>query len=241
MSKILELYTFDPKAFCGDGTYSQEICDVVLCAALLYNDIKNTIVIINLLHASRPTGEMSYTREWGEYTGRDMHIFRHHVGILHELFQFMESNIETINTRLFQEIISQMSLKARDAWGSLVEASISIKPVGSFGNLLVRMRNQVSFHYDSRQIGIGFRKHFFKKNKVSEQAFVSKGISMEETRFYFADAAVQDYINLLLGNDNEAFQNEIKNFMNEISFSFYQLIDRFIIKRGFAYQIYRHN
>ena len=111
---------------------------------------------------------------------------------------------------------------------------------GSIGKMFLRIRHKMTFHYDAKEIMRGYSNHFFNGEKIKEQAFISTGVNMAQSRYYFADAAVQNYINLILdGMEKQKFQQEIIDVMHKISEAFSQLVDRFIQKRGFAYTLYR--
>jgi hypothetical protein len=66
---------------------------------------------------------------------------------------------------------------------------------------LVKVRNNaVSHYYNPKALMQGYRRHFFEEPPApyNEFAFASLGASLEETRFYFADAAVSAYYHQVL-------------------------------------------
>lgn len=78
----------------------------------------------------------------------------------------------------------------------------STEPLTKF---LVKVRNNASFHYSEVTRGESlfgaFQQYFHKvpKTEVSSQLFASLGESPERSRFYFADAAAQSFIERATG------------------------------------------
>lgn len=130
----------------------------------------------------------------------------------------------------------QLHPRAREAWQALLDVSIGRSASGPFAEPLIRIRNKVSFHYDCEEIYSGYEAHFFEGKEVKEQAFVSRGKSMNESRFYFADAAAQGYLKRRLEKGGfEEFFNEVRSAIENVNLAVFQLVDRFIQRRGFGY------
>jgi hypothetical protein len=58
--------------------------------------------------------------------------------------------------------------------------------------MIYMARNKVAFHYDPKEISRGYRIMFFERDAGPPS--VSRGDAMESTRFYFADAAAEQYL-----------------------------------------------
>jgi hypothetical protein len=74
------LETFDSRAFAPDDTYSQQVCDVVLSLALVFNDLKDVLVAHDLLATAAPKERAAISAEVGEYNGLVLHLVRLHSG-----------------------------------------------------------------------------------------------------------------------------------------------------------------
>ena len=239
---LADLYTFDPKIFIDSDPQTQTLCNLILGCALFYNDTKDIGDTIDALLSIQPTTKPTLSAEWGEYAGRDFHILRYQVGLLRELFVFIREQEETINSSTFKEIVRRMEGEARNAWQTLIDVSLEKPTAGSIGQILIRLRNTIAFHHDPKQLENGFRRHFIDKDKVLQKAFISRGQKLSNTRFYFADAAVQGSISeILAGMKKEEFQMEIINYVKTLTLSLFQLIDRFIQWRGGAYHLHPVN
>ncbi len=81
-SKLANLQYFDPKAFQSDNDVSKEVCGFVLSLALIYNDIKNINLFIEIVENSRPQGLFEERKDWGEYCGLIIFLDRLIIGSL---------------------------------------------------------------------------------------------------------------------------------------------------------------
>ncbi|MFC1490622.1 hypothetical protein ACFL6K_05375, partial [Candidatus Latescibacterota bacterium] len=133
----------------------------------------------------------------------------------------------------------QLSRDARMAWDELVRVTFEEKSISNVYKALERIRHKISFHYDAGEIFSGYNKHFF-EHFASERAFVSMGESMSQSRFYFADAAVDGYIASRMGKDKvQLLTKELENIIPKLNISLYLIVTRFIQKRGFGFRNYR--
>ena len=58
--------------------------------------------------------------------------------------------------------------------------------------MLLLVRNNVAFHYSAKILARGYREHFADASRPhSNRALFSDGRAMEDTRFFFADAAAE--------------------------------------------------
>ena len=65
-SDIHSLDTFDESAFLGNETVSQDVCNLILTLACIYNDYKDTLLSLSFLDQAKPSGNFQETAEWGE-------------------------------------------------------------------------------------------------------------------------------------------------------------------------------
>jgi len=89
-SRLADLQYFDPKAFQSDSNVSKEVCGFVLSLALIYNDLKNINLILEILEKSKPQGTFEERKDWGEYYGVLNYLDRINIGLLHELFNLIK-------------------------------------------------------------------------------------------------------------------------------------------------------
>jgi hypothetical protein len=200
-SELAPLETFDPASFVGDADVPQELCNFVLSLALIYNDCKDVIYSRILLGESRPPHPSRRDRPWGAWMGVDFHIFRLLVGLLHELFDLTRDNPVVIQHPFLESVVRQLPRPAREDWNAVIAVACGARPTDSLGKSLLLIRNKVSSHYDPKAIAAGYKHHFIEAERQDDQAFVSRGNRMKETRFYFADAAATGYLRSIVGKD----------------------------------------
>jgi len=188
------LESFDPQAFVPDELASKDVCSFVLTLAVIFNDSKDIGFGVELLDEARPNGASNHSRIWGNFCALEQHLYRSFFGLLHELFQLMQTNQGVLEDKFFVSIISKMSKETRENWKQLVEVTQGATPKTPLGHSLLLARNKVAFHYDAVQILRGFQEHFVGDERIDERAFVSRGRNMRRSRFYFADAAIQSYM-----------------------------------------------
>jgi hypothetical protein len=235
--RLAALETFDPAAFRGDATVPQQVCNFILALALIHNDCKDVMYSMVLLEHSKPASPPDRTRDWGAFFGMRNHIFRVMVGILHELFGLIQQSQDVLEHPYVAHLVRQLPPKAREAWQTVVDVGLGATPKSDFGKTLLLVRNKVAFHYDPKAIYQGYEHHFFGPRKSDDRAFISRGLSVQESRFYFADAAAEDYLNVVTAEQYlEKVYAAIAEFLRPLNHSLMELVDRFIQRRGFAYR-----
>ncbi len=107
-----------------------------------------------------------------------LHYVRLHCALIHELLNLIAANQPAINHQFFASVIRLLPSTVRLAWNSLVDASLLKATSTPLTASLLLIRNKVSFHYDPKEL----------------YSFVSRGSNMKGSRFYFADAAAEGYL-----------------------------------------------
>lgn len=231
------LQTFDPRAFEKDEYVPQRVCNFVLALALIYNDCKNTTYVALLLKDCKPVGKPEISAMQGTWAGINWHIFRLMISAVHELFILIKEHQDVLGHEFLQKVVRQLNSTSRQSWSALIAAASGATPKDDFGRMLLRIRNQTVFHYDPKGIYAGFRNHFLEPDRLQDRAFISRGISMEATRFYFADAAVEGYFReLVQQGDVGQLAMQIRDVVESLNSAILSLVDRFIQQRGFAYR-----
>jgi hypothetical protein len=238
-SNLAKLQTFDPDAFNADAIVTQDVCNFVLSLALIYNDFKDLTYAEVLLQGSKPSSNPSKSRFWGVFGGVEGHLRRLAIGLLHELFNLIQNNADVLEHEFMKTLVSNMRSNAREAWNIVVKVALGSTPKDNIGKSLLLVRNKVAFHYDPKEIWKGYRRHFCGDDRKDDRAFISRGLSMAESRFYFADAAAQEYLQTAMGTEAHSNAiNVIREFMRPLNIALMELVDRFIQKRGFPYRNY---
>jgi hypothetical protein len=234
---LAPLETFAPSVFVGDANASQQVCNFVLALALVYNDCKDIIYAHIILEQSKPSDPPSRSRAWGAWGGIEHHIFRLIVGMLHSLFELIQSNRSALDDSFLQSVIRQLRADHRDAWQTVVGVALDASPSDGLGRALMLVRNKIAFHYDPKCIFRGYQRHFLGEDPRDERAFISRGMNMAQSRFYFADAASIGYVGTAAAPeiDNELVRTTF-DFLRPLNRALMQLVEGFIQRRGGRYR-----
>ena len=237
--QLAPLQTFSREAFVGDSNVPQGICNFVLALALIYNDCKDGIFSNLILGESKPSGGIQLSRPWGAYSGFMVHILRLHLALIQELLNLIEKSQQTIKHPFLNSVIQQLSKQDRDSWDALADAALQKQTSSPLNKFLLMIRNKVSSHYNAKELYRGYQYHFFRNDSSSESPFISRGTNMQSTRFYFADAAADGYLQsqAVKENPNE-LMNRVADLTRDLNRAIMQVVNHFIQKRGFAYKKY---
>lgn len=230
--KILaELQELDPKIFYPDNNVSKELCGFILGLALFSNDIKSIYIFYETLLDSKPKGKEEKSKENGAYNGLRIFLERLLIGFLHELFEFITDNEIIIKHTYFKNIINQLDMDRLNSWNVLVQISTNSYYQNKDYQDLLKIRNNVSFHYSSKELYRGY-KYFFEKLRPDMSAYYSCGKEFNKTRFYFSEAAAQGYIDekTSFSSDPE-FYKKLKTYIESFDNVIQEIIIKFLEKR----------
>jgi hypothetical protein len=105
------------------------------------------------------------------------------------------------------------------------------KDTSSIISKITRVRSNVSFHFDhsKKELRKGFIRSFYGQSKEIIQhnkAYFSLGIDMKNTRFFYADAAVEDYVKSLL---DESDMKVVMKTIDTMNLTLQSLITAYIM------------
>jgi hypothetical protein len=228
------LETFDPAAFRGGERTSQEVCNFVLALALIHNDYKNLVLAHALLDGAQPEDPTKITADRGEHAGLKVHVIRLHASLVHELCRLIHANIDLVTGTEFTWIIKRLDERAREKWQALVDAAEAKPSENQFTKALLLLRNKAAYHYDPEEIARGYE-HVV--GTLGMTPYVSRGLTLRNTRFYFADAAAQGYLNVRVGEEGlKPFLDSTARLLESLNIALSQIVERFIQGRGFAWR-----
>ena len=174
---------------------------------------------------------------WGTWAGTDWHLFRLMISAVHELFGLIQNHQDVLAHEFLVKVVKQLPAPSRKSWGSLIAVASGAAAKDDFGHMLLRIRNQIVFHYDPKGIFAGFKRQLLRPTRLQDRAFISRGQSMGASRFYFADAAVEGYFQELVGTGEVGqLSAKIANVVDLLNSALLSLVDRFIQQRGFPYR-----
>jgi hypothetical protein len=170
------------------------VCDLVLCLALAYNDLRDIIFVRLLLGNVRPA-QLGISPEHGQYGGLVIGALRIQVGRVHELLKLIAKSEQEIGHPFFGKVVRKLTRAGREAWSALttVAQETNLKDKANESSMVRALRfvrNKVSFHYDPENLRGGYEGAFLQPAE-QRKPLISRGGSLQRSRFYFVDAAAR--------------------------------------------------
>ncbi len=234
-SSLAPLESFDAQAFTGDGTCPQEVYNFVLALALTYNDFKDIFMAQGLLDHAAPEGEQGEVPSWGQYNALRAHATRLHAGLIHELCNLIRDADKVRDHDLFKKVVRNLRVEARKAWNALEDIALGNTFDNPEAKSLFFMRNKVAFHYDPKEIAKGYSSLFL--GNSPKMPYISRGSSLGGSRFYFADAAAQEYT--FFRAEDEAAKALLAGtsaLLRQVHLALFEIVTKFIQARGFGWR-----
>ena len=242
LHEMAKLESFDPKVFIGSDPALQKVCNFVLALSLIFNDFRDLLHIHEVIISDRPDDKLRISRHGGNYSGVLIHLIRLMLGLAHELLELIRDNKSVLENALFQQVIKQLDEKDRNYWQDLVNTACGIKTDSAIGEFAKIMRNKIGYHYNTQEIYTGYKKFFNSTDGNKSKAYVSRGANMAESRFYFADAAVSEYLRKSIqSKPGDEIVKEISEILSNLNFALRGIVDHFILKCGGAYKSEKDN
>jgi len=200
--------------------------ELTLVLGLCFNEIKD-------LHwaLARVGAEVSETPEHvsainGQLFGMRGTYVRLLSGMMFELAVAVKERSHIARWSPWQQCLERMPRHARDAWMEVTALANRKKGRRPVADYLWKVRDRISHHFDGKVLLSGYA-HFFKGSQPGSDAlYLSTGNSMEETRFYFADAAA---INADKALRESIAWDDVQDFMNQVNLAL-----RFIVEELMA-------
>lgn len=221
--------------FIGDADYPEELCNVILFFALVYNDLKFIQVNISMLNESMDLAKEKPRRILGEIGGFYLYIHRLNVGLIFALQEKIKENKDVFHSFLFKSILKKLDKKNLRSWNNLYESSLSDQ-LKNASNPFFMIRNKTIFHYDLKEIMSGYKQKFSNDQKPC----VSFGKTMRQTRFYFADAAVEGYFLKKSGGDINSLFKKIATVNQDLVLTLGEMTNLFISMRENYFKVRQH-
>jgi hypothetical protein len=190
LTALKPIEVVDAHVFREDGWCPQSVCDLVLALALAFNDFKDIVLSQQFIQMILPASAEP-SKELGQAGGLSEHLFRLILALIQELVELIARSKSAVEHPVFLKVIRALHPEARAGWKALTALNGGPKSVNSVARLAHSGRNKVASHYDAKAISAGYRAAFVGSGRVP---YISRGPSMAATRFYFADAAAQQYL-----------------------------------------------
>ena len=226
------LESFDSSVFIAEDKQEQAVCGFVLMLALIYNDLRDIMFLLNLHLKDEPKIPKNISTEAGHYAGLNLHGIRLIQMSIYETLYLIKGRQATIDHPLFQSTIQALGKKDKQCWSDLINAATN-KPdqeINQFREFLDTIRDKITAHYVGiDQLVQGYKLNFFDRaDQKPLDAYISRGSKMSESRFYFADAAVQGLVKTHLTENENEFRDKMREYVGNINRAIYSIVEKFI-------------
>jgi hypothetical protein len=185
------------------GEKENDLDDFFLVLSVIFNDLKGLLYFGMSLeehYRTAPSDELSVHS--GEVGGLQAQQYRLLAGLIREFLAFLKENAAIVKSPAFQLILLKINRTNKELWNDLTQIAFDdeVKTKSTFAHSLMLIRSNVGFHYDQsrKELRKSFKEFFNKIPKTlhNTRAYYSLGQTMRETRFYYADATVKEYISM---------------------------------------------
>ncbi len=208
----------------------------IIALATVYNDLKDTDWICQQLLNNKPKNANQITAQHGQWNGMMCFVFRKYIAILFEFFELLNRNKSVFGQSSIVDTELIMSREYSLYWKNLKDVAFS-KNSSSESEakriwlVCCEIRNSNAYHYYGiSSFSDGFKK-YLSSTGADARLYMSLGEDMEGSRFFFADAAGQNFYNSIFSK-RQITEKQILNFVRLLnggimSFlkSFFQIID----------------
>jgi hypothetical protein len=216
-----------------------------LVLAVVYNDLKGIDLFENLIlekYRSPLFGEKP-SAHVGEFSGIFTQTRKIYISYLKEFLDFLKENEKVLLTTEFKNILDKTNKDIKNRWNNIVNIALGneLKEISDFTNYLIKVRNNISFHYyqSSKELRKAFCNFFFKENKIEYNNLAYYAVDdtdIRKTRFFYADAAVQEYLStandsLAMGTFNPKYREELSVIINDINLTILRLLKAYLKNR----------
>jgi hypothetical protein len=229
VAALATLEEFPIEAFLPSDEFPIAVCRFIFALAVIHNDFNDIDLATSLLNLKKPAGEGKINRPWGLFGGLSLHCAKAKIANVHELLRVIRENGGVLQSPPFMEVLKKLNKEQREAWQEIVDAAAGDAHATPLGKYLARCRDKATGHYDVKDLYKAFRASI--DLDPEPKLFISRGNALLETRFYFADRAVE---NIVMGTDADAAREILfteVNLLSSINLALFLLVTRFINSR----------
>lgn len=171
-----------------------------LALSIAFNDFKDIQWVNHQLRKCRP--ERAISAERGQWMGMVQFINRRLAALMFELLEALARAGQegVLDGEEWREALDAMPEGHREYWQLVIDAALAKEDADATGlrTALMLVRHNAANHYcQDKALLDAYRQHFYEQapNPANSDAFASLGSRLENTRFYFADAAATAFFN----------------------------------------------
>lgn len=185
-----------------------DLAEFCLTLAVVFNDLKGLLVWEKRISELAPSDVPLVSPKSGEFYGLRIQFHRLLAAQFHELLKLIKAFEDVVGAQPLRNILKKAPPSIQHQWDDLVAVATGkgTPRDKAFAQILVETRNNAAYHYYQPKVLLaGFRRTFFETppGPLNQFAFASIGASMEQSRFYYADAAMEAALTTLAGKSME--------------------------------------
>ncbi len=206
---------------------NKELARLIVTLCLIYNDFKDLFLLDGHLEQRAKSidkdDSLRAKAQSGQISGMREHIRRILIAGMLELLQTLSENREVIDSGDFRRLVKMVKkihTDFDDDWGPLMALALETCKPGAghaFTNALVKIRNNGAYHYKQTKSLFDGLEDYCKTRE--DRGYVSEGNTLEKTRFYFADAAIQCYHQRVVGKGEYRgdFPSDLDKYIKKVN------------------------
>lgn len=236
MKKFIPCPDFDlaplksaPRDFFSKG--DPKVSGFILALASAFNDLKGYLWLVEQINKGKdPNPKVDgYNGQW---SGMSLQVKRLIISLYYEVLEAIRINRALIDHPSFKAATAKLKGKQKQSWDALLAINDSRKSSSSKESRIVglvkKIRNDISFHYyEPDNFLKGYKLWLEGKGHATERLYVSLGKNAEQTRFYFADAALEYYQSKAL-KDQGISEDELFNSVKSVNNAFRFILEEFL-------------
>ncbi len=212
-----------------------EIDNFFLTLGLIFNDLKGLMIFYRHCEEKYLVQENEgLTFRNGELGGLKLQVHRLMIGLIREAIKYIHKKKDLIKSIDFKLIESKIHKNNLDSWNKICLISFSEfdKDDNSFLWKIKKVRDEISFHYDDKEIlRDWFVEKFYNeaKNETNQNCCYVNTFQMRSSRFFYCDAIIQKYLlDQLVLSEKEDYLKEMVEFIGKLNESIIFLMNSYI-------------
>jgi hypothetical protein len=201
----------------------------VLVLSVAFNDLKGMMWMIEQLNRCRPV-QFALEPYTGQWQGMHVQAKRYIAGIINELLVAIvaANDAGILQDAALTTAIRKSGTESSTAWDDLVAVATNQHLTTDVRRSLRVARNRAAFHYDRARLWDSYKKYFVTgpQTQYTAAAFVSLGPKMEQTRFFYADAAADKALGF-----SEPIFAEINRHIRGMNQALRNIVEQYLLQR----------
>lgn len=202
----------------------------ILSIAFGYNEIKDLIWLIQQLQRF-PSSDRDQDPRDGQVLGMRLNTTRQAIRILHEIIVAIEKahKDRALDDLTLKEALAAVSGTTRRAWQDLLDIALG-KGDEATRQFALLVRNTLAAHYDWKSLLRGYHQCFYEQPREPHGvAYASIGNTMQQTRFFFADAAAQVAVREMWKREPERLGPEVDAWLARAGRAFQNIVEAYLL------------